>query len=50
MFVGWEEEHRTPKSCVSLKVSFLDYTRVSVANEHRTGSRGAAPEDNYGFT
>ena len=25
------------------------YTRVSVANEHKAGSRGAAPEENYEF-
>ena len=27
----------------------LGYIRVSVANEHRAGSRGAAPEENYEF-
>ena len=34
----------------SLELGPLSHTRVGVASEHRAGLRGAAPEENDGFT
>ena len=40
---------RSPSPTLDALGVHTPYTRVSIANEHRAGSRGAAPEENYRF-